>query len=155
MLAVLDEVTSAVSEEAARQLYAQLHADSITCIRYRLLLLLPWLCGRSGDAQFKALHWVVSEHVCGAMRLPNLTESPLTLTRTSQHRPGLHAPAAPAYPATAAGLRPTFGRLGARAPQGLTEPQLILSWHWFSAPGVSPVRPQHCDCCRLMIPSLH
>ena len=32
-LAVLDEVTSAVSEQAAAQLYGQLHAEGITCLR--------------------------------------------------------------------------------------------------------------------------
>lgn len=32
-LAVLDEVTSAVSEQAATQLYGQLHAEGITCLR--------------------------------------------------------------------------------------------------------------------------
>lgn len=33
-LAVLDEVTSAVSEQAAAQLYGQLHSEGITCLRY-------------------------------------------------------------------------------------------------------------------------
>jgi putative ATP-binding cassette transporter len=31
-LAVLDEVTSAVSEQAAAQLYGQLHAEGVTCL---------------------------------------------------------------------------------------------------------------------------
>ena len=33
-LAVLDEVTAAVSEEAAQQLYGEMHADGITCVRW-------------------------------------------------------------------------------------------------------------------------
>lgn len=32
-LAVLDEVTSAVSEATAAQLYSELHAEGITCVR--------------------------------------------------------------------------------------------------------------------------
>ena len=31
---MLDEATAAVSEEAAQQLYGEMHADGITCVRW-------------------------------------------------------------------------------------------------------------------------
>ncbi len=49
-LAVLDEVTSAVSEQAAAQLYGQLHSEAITCLRCDWLADLRPVSGATTEA---------------------------------------------------------------------------------------------------------
>jgi hypothetical protein len=102
---VLDEVTSAVSEDAAQQLYGEMHADGITCVR--------WVGGVAGSGGV-----LLAEKLCssrGVYLLPPLPHSLLPACPPSflQHWSGQPAPAPPAHPDAQAGLWACRRRLAA------------------------------------------
>ena len=107
---MLDEVTAAVSEEAAQQLYGEMHADGITCVR--------WVEGLTGSGV-----GLLAEKLCSntsvyplAPCLPRARLSarpPACPSSFLQHWAGQPAPASPPHPAAQAGLWASRRRLAA------------------------------------------